>query len=284
MSKETLKQLASRTLALIEQGHYTPAPGQRVEIAAAVQHCRNATRLYSPEQLVSLQAAVTATAATALAARIDVVNETTLQGIAHAVAEYGEDAVVALNFASARSPGGGFLNGMQAQEESLARSSALYVSLLEAMPFYEDHRASRSLLYSDAMILSPRCPVICDDDGKLLANAYCAGFITSAAPNAGAIATQRPDELPWIETTLRRRAALVLALAASQGYRQLVLGAWGCGVFRNDPEQVASIFAELLHSADWAGRFEYVRFSVLDTAAGAPIFRAFQRALGTTCT
>lgn len=282
MSKETLKQLASRTLALIEKGHYSPAPGQRVEIAAAVQDCRNATRLYTPEQLLALHEAVVTSAAPGLATRIEVVNETTLQGLAQVVAGHGEDAVVALNFASARSPGGGFLNGMQAQEESLARSSALYVSLLEAMPFYEGHRASHSLLYSDAMILSPRCPVICDDDGKLLANAHCVGFITSAAPNAGAIATQRPDELPLIETTLRRRAALVLALAASQGYRQLVLGAWGCGVFRNDPRRVAAIFAELLRSMDWAGRFEYVRFSVLDSAAGTPIFRAFQHVLGKT--
>jgi uncharacterized protein (TIGR02452 family) len=279
MSKESLKQLASRTLALIEQGHYSPSPGQRVELAAAVQDCRNATRLYSPQQLLSLQEAVTSTAAPGLATRIDVVNETTLRGIAQVVAEFGENEVVALNFASARNPGGGFLNGMQAQEESLARSSALYVSQLEAMPFYEDHRASRSLLYSDAMILSPRCPVICDDAGKLLPALQSPGFITSAAPNAGAIATQRPDELPRIELTLRRRAALVLALAASQGYRQLVLGAWGCGVFRNDPELVAAIFSELLSSTSWAGRFRYVRFSVLDSAAGTPTFRAFDRAL-----
>lgn len=282
MSKETRKQLASRTLALIEQGHYTPTPGQRVELAAAVQDCRNATRLYSPEQLLSLQDAVTATAAPGLATRIDVVNETTLQGIAHLVAEFGENEVVALNFASARNPGGGFLNGAQAQEESLARSSALYLSQLEAMAFYEDHRASRSLLYSDAMILSPRCPMICDDDGKLLPALQCVGFITSAAPNAGAIATQRPDELPLIEATLRRRAALVLALAAAQGYRQLVLGAWGCGVFRNDPRLVAAIFAELLHSEEWAGRFGYVRFSVLDSASGMPTFQAFQHALAKT--
>lgn len=279
MGKERLKQLASRTLAVIEKGHYTPAPGQRVEIAAAVQACRDATRVYSPEQLVSLQTAVTAAAAPARTTRIEVVNETTLQGVAHVVAGHGEDAVAALNFASARNPGGGFLNGMQAQEESLARSSALYVSLLQALPFYEGHRASRSLLYSDAMILSPRCPVIRDDDGKLLVNAYCISFITSAAPNAGAIATQRPDELPRIETTLRRRAALVLALAASQGYRQLVLGAWGCGVFRKDPRRVARIFAELLRSEDWAGRFEHVRFSVLDSAAGTPTFGAFRTAL-----
>jgi uncharacterized protein (TIGR02452 family) len=279
MSKENRKQLASHTLALIEQGHYTPTPGQRVELAAAVADCCDATRLYLPDELLALREKITASAAPGLPTRIEVVNETTLQGIACLVAEHGETQVAALNFASARNPGGGFLNGAQAQEESLARSSALYPSQLRAMAFYERHRRASSLLYSDAMILSPRCPVFRDDAGRLLAAAQCVGFITSAAPNAGAIAMQRRAEQPLIESSLRRRAALVLALAASRGYRQLVLGAWGCGVFRNDPRQVAKIFDDLLRSAPWAGRFDHVCFSVLDTAPGAPTYNAFRKAL-----
>jgi uncharacterized protein (TIGR02452 family) len=59
---------------------------------------------------------------------IEVVNETTLQGIA-ALHEEGAERIGALNFASAKNPGGGFLNGSEAREESLARSSALYASL-----------------------------------------------------------------------------------------------------------------------------------------------------------
>jgi uncharacterized protein (TIGR02452 family) len=173
---------------------------------------------------------------------IEVVNETTLSGIAR-VLSLGESPVAALNFASAKNPGGGFLNGSHAQEESLALSSALHASQLRARDFYERHRASSSLLYSDAMILSPDCPIIRDEDGSLLDEPRTAAFITSAAPNAGAAADGRPAELPAIPGVFRRRSEYVLALAASRGYRQLVLGAWGCGVFRNDPRVVAGAFA-----------------------------------------
>jgi uncharacterized protein (TIGR02452 family) len=75
------------------------------------------------------------------------------------------------------------------------------------------------------------------------------------------------------------RSEYVLALAASQGYKHLVLGAWGCGVFRNDPDVVAGAFASHLRHGDWAGRFERVVFSVLDTSPGQETFAAFLRAM-----
>ena len=150
---------------------------------------------------------------------------------------------------------------------------------MRAWDFYERHRASSSLLYSDAMILSPGCPIFRDDDGKLLDEPQMAAFITSAAPNAGAAADNRPAELPSIPGVFRRRSEYVLALAASQGYRQLVLGAWGCGVFRNDPGVVAESFATHLRHGSWSGRFDRVVFSVLDTSPSQSTLTAFRRAL-----
>jgi uncharacterized protein (TIGR02452 family) len=214
-----------------------------------------------------------------LTTTFEIVNETTLAGIARLLT-CGCGPVAALNFASAKNPGGGFLNGSQAQEESLARSSALHASLLRAWEFYERHRASPTLLYSDAMILSPHCPIFRDDDGMLLEQCRLASFITSAAPNAGAAATNRPDEVPHIAEVFRRRSEYVLALAALHGYKHLVLGAWGCGVFRNDPGLVAAAFADHLRRGAWSGRFERVVFSVLDTSPAQDTFAAFQRALG----
>lgn len=46
-----------------------------------------------------------------------------------------------------------------------------------------------SCLYSDAMIVSPDCPIFGDDEGNRLDRPVKATFITSAAPSAGAIAT-----------------------------------------------------------------------------------------------
>lgn len=279
MNREHRKQLAEDTLRIIASGRYTPPRGETIDISAAIAACRSDTRLYTPERLQTLCEAAREPVPASAIARVEVVNETTLQGIAALVTDHGGESVAALNFASAKNPGGGFLGGAQAQEESLARSSALYASQLDAPAFYERHRRSPSLLYSDAMILSPGCPVFRDDEGALLRRPQRVAFITAAAPNAGAIRNQRPAEVGAIESTLKRRAACVLALAAERGFRHLVLGAWGCGVFRNDPARVAATFADLLRDPAWSSRFDRVRFSVLDSSVPKLTFRAFETAL-----
>jgi uncharacterized protein (TIGR02452 family) len=276
MNRDARVQLAQETVAIVARGNYTAASGRVVNIAQAVNACLAATTLFEPKELERLRREIVAGPPGALATNVEVVNETTLAGVARLWTERPEPVAV-LNFASAKNPGGGFLNGSQAQEESLARSSALHASLLKARDYYDRHRASPSLLYSDAMILSPGCPIIRDDAGNLLDEPQLVGFITSAAPNAGAAARSRRQELPAIPEVFRRRSEYVLALATAQGYQRLVLGAWGCGVFRNDPALVASVFAGHLRG-DWAGRFEQVTFSVWDTSASRSTFKAFQDA------
>jgi len=278
MNRAERMRLAQQTVDIVAQGAYISATGNHVDIAASISHCLAHTRLFEPEALARLRDTTLATTPR-FDTVFEVVNETSLMGAAR-IAAQTQAPVALLNFASAKNPGGGFLNGSQAQEESLALSSALYASLLRAPSFYQRHRAQASALYSDAMILSPHCPVFRNDQGELLATPLSISFITSAAPNAGAIANQAPHDLPQIANVLRQRAEYVLTLAASAGYTHVILGAWGCGVFRNDPHQVAQIFAEHLHQGAWAGRFERVVFSVLDKSATADTFTAFKTAMG----
>jgi uncharacterized protein (TIGR02452 family) len=279
VKRSTRKELAEQTVAIVERGSYQSAGGRVIDIAEPVRACLDTTRFFPPEELKRLRQEVLARPVKGFATTLEVVNETTLAGVARLLSEE-QGPVAALNFASARNPGGGFLNGSQAQEESLARSSALYASLLRAWEYYERHRASPSLLYSDAMILSPDCPVFRDDDGRLLEEPRRVTFLTSPAPNAGAAADNRPEEVPLIPEVFRRRSEYVLALAASHGYRHLVLGAWGCGVFRNDPEVVAAAFVDHLRHGTWSGRFERVVFSVLDSSPSRETLAAFERAVG----
>jgi uncharacterized protein (TIGR02452 family) len=278
MKRTSRRVIAEETVAIVERGSYQSPGGRTVDISPHVERCLADTEFFPPERLKRIRGEVLAVSPVGYETAIEVRNETTLQGIARVLAVNG-GPVTALNFASARNPGGGFLGGSQAQEESLARSSALYGSLLRAPEYYERHRRMKSCHYSDAMILSPDCPIIRDDDGELFEEPITATFITSPAPNAGAIAKNDPEEIDQIPETFRQRAEYVLALAAHFGAPTLVLGAWGCGVFRNDPVVVAETFAGHLRGL-WAGRFRRVIFSVLDTSASKEVIEAFRRAFG----
>lgn len=206
-------------------------------------------------------------------------NETTLAAGHRLVSQHGADRVAALNFASAKTPGGGFLGGSQAQEESLARASALCACLENHMAYYDANRASSSPLYTDHMIVSPRVPVFRDDNERLLEEPWEVTLITAPAPNAAAIAKTEPGLLESVEPTFRRRIENVLAAAVALGQTAVVLGAWGCGVFGNDPAMVARVFGEfLLEAGPYSHAFETVTFAVLDR--GSDTIGAFEEQFG----
>jgi len=277
MNRAARVVLAQETLAIVEKGSYQLGDGRIVSIADAVRGCVDGTKLLRPHDLAKMRDEVLARPDRLESVVIEVENETTLAGVARLLRDTSEP-VAALNFASAKNPGGGFLSGSQAQEESLARSSALHASLMSAWDYYEQHRRGSSSLYSDSMILSPGCPIFRDDAGDLLSNFQLATFITAAAPNAGAVMANEPENVGRIPEVLANRAQYVLALAASRGYRHLVLGAWGCGVFRNDPKTVADVFMALLGSPSWSNRFSRVVFSILDPSPEQALIGIFRTA------
>jgi uncharacterized protein (TIGR02452 family) len=85
-----------------------------------------------------------------------------------------------------------------------------------------------------------------------------------------------PGARPSIRATLERRAHYVLRVAAAKNHRCLVLGAWGCGVFRNDPSEVADVFARALAHTSLQGAFDRVVFAVYDRTAEQRTLRAFE--------
>ena len=271
-----LKGIAADTLRILKAGSYQTPGGQHVDLAVDLLNCVANTRCYEPDALSAIEEQVLARPVPFPTMTLEVTNETTLHAAARLAFSNASAKVGALNFASAIRPGGGFLSGAQAQEESLARSSGLYPSLLRCPSYYEHHHAHRTGLYSDRMIYSPRCPVFRTDAGTLLEQAYLVDFITSPAPNAGAVQRNEPHNLPCIEGVLRERSAKVLSLAVHNGCDVLILGAWGCGVFRNKPAMVADVFWEhLAPNRPFWGRFRSVLFAVLDTSASQGIYKAF---------
>jgi uncharacterized protein (TIGR02452 family) len=269
--------IAEETLAAFERGYYTNADGARVDVAAPLTACLDATREYDPDELARLRDQVLARQESA-ATTFAITPETTLEGSARLVASGRYQRIGVLNFASARHPGGGFLTGALAQEESLARSSGLYLSLLKCPEYYVFHRAQDTSLYSDRMIYSPACPVIRDDEGHWLPGPFAVDFITSAAPNAGAVMRNEPRNRARIAPTLAERASKVLALAAHRECDALALGAWGCGAFGNDPVMVARVFYDLLRPDGAYGRsFRHVLFAIFTTKREQANYNAFTK-------
>ncbi|WP_405609170.1 TIGR02452 family protein [Streptomyces sp. NBC_00076] len=262
-----LRGIARETEQIVAAGAYRAPAGHEVSVAAAVDTARDATRMHGPGPVAvpSLPSADTL---------VEVTGESSLEA-ARRIA----GPVAVLNFASARNPGGGFRNGAQAQEEALCRASALYACLVGVREFYDHHRAHRDPFYTDRVIHAPAVPVFRDDRGRLLDEPYTAGFLTAAAPNAGVVLRTAPERAAELPRALAVRAERVLETAAAHGYRRLVLGAWGCGVFRNDPARVAGAFRTLLGPGGrFAGVFEHVVFGVLDRTQGAVVREAFVRA------
>lgn len=159
-----------------------------------------------------------------------------------AVLRYPNSAL--LNFASYRHAGGGFVTGAWAQEEAICHDSTLYNVLCRFESFYaeNEHSLNRSL-YTDRAIFSPN--IVFEREGR----ASKCDVITCAAPNYGSArnhgVTERENE-----DALARRIDFVISIAEEQGCNTVILGAWGCGVFSQDPSVVARLFKERLeHSA-----------------------------------
>ncbi|SEB80998.1 TIGR02452 family protein [Streptomyces sp. 2131.1] len=266
-----LRGIARETENIVEAGSYRTVNGREISIERDVAAALTGTRLYGPDPVAV--AALDRDRTPAIA----VTGESSLEAAARMTRERS-GRIAVLNYASARNPGGGYLNGAQAQEEALCRASALYATLLRVPDFYAHHRAERSVFYTDRVIHSPGVPVFRDDRGRLLDTPYTVGFLTSPAPNAGVIRARTPQEAHRVPAALAARAERVLEVAAVCGYRRLVLGAWGCGVFQNDPAAVAGAFHTLLTGEGrFAGHFEQVAFGILGREEDSPTRVAFDR-------
>lgn len=158
-----------------------------------------------------------------------------------AIFKYSKGKTAILNFASYKEPGGGFLAGSRAQEECLCHDSFLYNVLKEKKKYYEWNNLNKnSGLYTNRALYSPN--VIFEKDTKSIS----CDVITCAAPNYSIGLKYGNIPKTTNSITLDSRIKFILDIAVDQKVDTLILGAFGCGVFAQDPEQVATIFKKYL--------------------------------------
>ena len=198
--------------------------------------------------------------------------------------------VCALNFASFVQPGGGVKKGAGAQEESICRISTLFPALDDkdtAGTFYEKHRAiaeqnkesGRDFMEyrrnRDDCIYTPGVIVFRKDthDCELMPEEdwYETDIITCAAPDLRN-AWQMPDSSE-LYSVIESRVLKVIQAAACHQAEVLILGAFGCGVFRNPPEMAASAFETVLKQ--YGPYFETVEFALGHNSRDGENYRAF---------
>ena len=273
--KKTIRIAKAReTVEILESGYYQVS-GRMISVKDKLKATADNSQLYRPKDLAELLAGVgTILPELKITPKITVENCTVLA--AAEVMDPGRGKIGCLNFASAKNPGGGFLNGAQAQEESIAMSSGLYASQLQHFEMYQYNRAQHTFLYSDYRSYSPDTVVFRDEHGELLDEPYSLSIITSPAVNVGAMKANKPDELDDVERVMLERMDKVLAVFVQHGIKRLLLGAWGCGVFQNEPAQIARWFAHYLTgSGKYAHAFGEVFFAVYDRSAAQENINAF---------
>lgn len=241
--------LGRSAVEAVRDGYFVAADGRRVDLSAAVSAARAAKRSLPPAAELPARRSPDVPQTRAVVA-----NETTLAA-GRRRASAGERPL-ALNFANGVNPGGGFLLGARAQEEVLCRSSALFATL-EDDPMYAHHARSGTYESSDWVILSPDVPVFRDDGGANLDAPWLLSFATCAAPYEPQVGQPRAGDL------LQARIGRVLAVARAFRYESLVLGAWGCGAFANDPWRTARDFRSALEG-EFARAFREVIFAITD--------------------
>lgn len=195
--------------------------------------------------------------------KITVTMERTFESAKNLINEYPDAKIGVLNFASARNPGGGVVRGAEAQEECLCRCSTLYPCINTEDLFknyYQMHRSLKELTYTDACIYTPDIMVIKTDtaypESMPESEWYSVDILTCPAPN---VSTVRISDMELLKIH-KRRGRHIISIAAANNIDVLVLGAFGCGAFRNNPEIVARAYKEIL--PQFTGYFKEIRFAV----------------------
>lgn len=269
------KETARQTLAIMEQRYYQYGDS-KIEIRSALEASVRGSFLITPQQAEELLAMYNVSGSTAIVP-VRTENIATVEAVRR-LTEEGKEKIGVLNFASAKNPGGGFINGAMAQEESLAASSTLYRTLTVHEEYYRENRAQRSMMYTNYAIYSPDVVFFRDGRFQLVEKPFKASVLTLPAVNMGQVLLKGEDSAE-AERVMRRRMKLALAIFARQGARNLVLGAYGCGVFRNDPKKIAAWWKELLEDEGMGQYFDFIFHAVLDQSKNRECISAFESIL-----
>ncbi len=182
-----------------------------------------------------------------------------------------------MNFADPIYPGGRFQDGINAQEQTICRNSFLYPELLKFKNIYysKNRRNNNSYYYSRSLIYSHHVKVLRDEREHGLNNHYkYPDFVSIAAPD---LTDMEKEGLPisqqHVKIDLYDKILRTLRAFKNERVRNLILGAFGCGRFHNDPDMVAGLFANILARNEFLGAFDDIYFDIFNDPVVLKVFQ-----------
>lgn len=263
---------------------------ENAALAAAIAKSKAGTKLYGPEEKMVIPASQDK------AGSVFVTKSKTFEAAIKAHQRCPDKKITVLNFASATNPGGGVRTGSSAQEESLCRCSTLYPTLTQDWlwkAYYQKNRSAHDNLHTDACIYSPGV-IICKTDESFPVRMEEKDWLTvdvvsCAAPNLREHPGNRHNPEYGRPTTLTaealynlhvKRGNRIMQVAAANGADILILGAFGCGAFANDPLVVARAYKAVMRENK--GYFEEVEFAIYCRPGETMNYEAFKKTLSSS--
>ncbi len=176
-----------------------------------------------------------------------------------------------LNMASRQNPGGGVLHGSMAQEESIFRRTDLFKSLFQFSSYAENFGVEKAeqqypLDRNFGGIYSPDVIIFRDSEingCRLLNQPEYISIVSVAAMN-------RPELTSCLKISshlvdgVKNKMRTIFRIALRHRHDSLILGAWGCGAFRNPPKHIASLFHEVLKEKEFKNKFRKIVFAIIE--------------------
>ena len=267
--KELRVQEYRSTIEIVNQGYYTTEDGKRVTFPT-ITRMEHETKFYKNEFRVD-NIPTNEEETKIIVRNVDCLEE----GVR--LCREGYNPAI-LNMASRRHPGGGVMLGAGAQEESLFRRTNLFRSLYQFTEYFINHVWYKKYITPVSTgecypldrnfggIYTPGALLFREDEQhgyKLMESPECLSFISVAGMNRPKIkdATHIADDL--IEGT-KNKMRTILRIGLRHGHDSLVLGALGCGAYRNPPSHIAKLFHEVFEEPEFKNKYRLISFAILD--------------------
>lgn len=250
------------TVQIVNSGFYITENGREV-------HLPTSWRMERDTVFYTEKISVNNVPALSVQTKVSVVDRDCLKAAMDLKREGYNPAV--LNMANLYNPGGGVLHGSRAQEESIFRRTNLFRSLYQFAPYASKFGVTKAdrqypLDINYGGIYSPDVIYFRDSEKqgcKLLETPQYVSVISVAAvdsPELDGYGEVDDETLEIIQNKIRT----IFRLGLRHRHDSLVLGAWGCGAFRNPPQLIARLFHEIMHEKEFENKYRKVVFAIIE--------------------